>query len=356
MSFVFVTGALPAGRDGIGDYCRVLADAVAATATAPALLSLADAAEEAGLERFPTLRLAAARPWPERIALARRFLEEQRADRVFLQLSPYLYQPRGLLQEAAPHLGALLAERRPLVMVHETWVGELPYHGWKDRLIGPWQRRGFLSALAAVQPGAVFTNLPLHRQQLARHAIDATLLPLPGNAAVSDAQAPLTLVPPVAGIFGALWPRFDPSAALDGFVREAGGAATLLLVGRHGAPQRLAAWRQRHPGLTIVETGPLDVAALSGHLNLLSFAIGISPWELAGKSGTIAALLEHGVPVLTVWGDPGQPSGVPDDRAALLHPPGSPVAPLLARRPGSGPFRPQAPTIAARLVSALDGR
>jgi hypothetical protein len=89
---------------------------------------------------------------------------------------------------------------------------------------------------------------------------------------------------------------------------------------------------------------------VSQHLNLLSFALAVSPWQMAGKSGTVAALLEHGVPVLVSWGERSKASGVPDDRAALLHPPGSAIGPLLARPPGSGPFRPLAPSIAAKLL------
>lgn len=353
MSFVLVTGALPPGRDGIGDYCRIVAQALAAGGARPALLSLADRDEDEAGEDFPTLRLAAGRPWLERVALAGRFLRDRAAERLFLQLSPYLYQPRGLLGEAAPHLATLLSGYRPLVMVHETWVGELPYHGWKDRLMGPLQRRGFLATLQRLAPARVFTSLPLYRDQLQSRGIASALLPLPGNVPVGTAATTLDLAPPVAGIFGSLWPKFAPHAALDAFLAAANGHATLLLIGRHGAvPGRIDAWRRRHPGLVIAETGALAPAEISAHLNAVSFAFGISPWELAGKSGTIAALLEHGVPVLTTWGDPRQPSGVPDDRAVLLHPPGSPLAPLLARRPGSGPFRPLAPNIAKELLQA----
>jgi len=351
MSFAFVTGCLAAGRDGIGDYCRVLAGGLAAAGEHPVLLALADRDETVANEAFPALRLAAGRSWPDRVARARRFLDERQVERVFFQLSPYLYQRRGLLRSAAPHLAALLARYRPQVMAHETWVGELPYHRWKDRLVGPWQRRGLLAVLRGLAPAEVFTSLPLYRTQLARHGVESSLLPLPGNLPVTQEAATLTLPGPVVGIFGGFWPSFAPHAALDAVLAASGGKATLLLIGRHGAaPARLDDWRRRHPGLAIVETGELTPPELSRHLNLLRFALAISPWELAGKSGTIAALLEHGVPVLTVWGDTSRPSGLPEDRAALLHPPGNPIGPLLARKPGSGPFRPMTPGIIERLL------
>ena len=72
---------------------------------------------------------------PERVEAARHFLSAQGAQRIALQLGPYLYHPRGLLQSATAPLAGLLAPYRPLVTVHETWVGEMPFHGWKDRLI-----------------------------------------------------------------------------------------------------------------------------------------------------------------------------------------------------------------------------
>jgi hypothetical protein len=349
MSFVLVTGGLAPGRDGIGDYCRVVAQALAEAGAKPALLAIAERETDAKPERFPCLRLPAMRPWPERVEAARRFLDQQRAERVFLQLGPYLYHPRGLLQSAVEPLAGVLSDARPLVMVHETWVGEMPFHSWKDRLIGPWQRRGFLALLRRLQPAKTFTSLPLYQAQLRRNGIDTELLPLAGNVPVQREAAQLELRQPVAGIFGGLWPGFEPHEALAAFASA--GGRTLLLIGRHGAtPERLAQWRARHPTLAIVETGALDPLAVSQHLNLLSFAFAVAPWQMAGKSGTVAALLEHGVPVLVSWGDTRQASGVPKDRAVLLHRPGSALAPLLARQPGSGPSRPMAPAIAMKLL------
>lgn len=364
-----VTADLTPGSGGIADHSRVIAGALRAGGAEAALLSLADRA--ADLDSPAERRLPAALPWPRRIDLARRFLDARGTGGAILQLGPYLYDPKGLLQRVAEPLSAVLAGRRLAVVLHETWVGELAMHRWRDRLIGRLQRRGLEGLLRRLAPAGTFVSLPLYREQLARRGVAAALLPLPGNLPVAPtpagawlaerfAAAGLDLGDPalaVAGIFGGHWPRWSPEPALGRFVAAAlaaGRRPVLLLIGRHGSPPaRLEAWRRRHPRLAVVETGERPAAQLSGTVNSVHCALAVTPWELAGKSGSLAALLEHGVPTLATWGDPRRDPGLPADRRDLLLPPGSDPAPLLDRRPGSGPWRPLAPAVAARLREAL---
>lgn len=49
--------------------------------------------------------------------------------------------------------------------------------------------------------------------------------------------------------------------------------------------------------------GQLAAADVSKALQGLDLGIATSPWSVAGKSGTIAAMLEHGVPVVVTRND-----------------------------------------------------
>lgn len=369
MRVALVCAGLAPGSGGIADHTRVVAEAMRGAGTEAALLSLAERgpAVDVSLER----RLPADATWPQRVRAARSFLDARAPDGLLLQLSPTLYQPRGLLQRVAAPLLAILAGRPIAVMLHETWVGELPQHDWRDRLVGPLQRRGLLALLHRLAPLQVAVSLPLYRAQLARRGLAARVLPLPGNLPVTSdppgawlaerfAAQGLRLGDPalaIAGTFGGHWPRWSPEPALAAFVaaaEAAGRRPVLLAIGRHGSTRdRLAAWCAPHPRLALLETGEQPGDRLSGAVNALHGALAVTPWELAGKSGAIAALLEHGVPTLCTWGDARLENGVPEDRRALLLPPGSPVAPLIERRPGSGPWRPLAPAVAAALLQPL---
>lgn len=369
MRIALVTAGLAPGSGGIADHSRVVASALRAQGVPAAVLALAERgpAVDEPLER----RLPIDLPWAARVQAARAFLDARAPDGAILQLAPTLYDPRGLLQRASGPLLAILAGRPLAVVLHETWIGELPQHGWRDRATGPLQRQGLLRLLRRLAPLEIAVSLPLYRAQLARRGLDTAAVPLPGNLPVTReppgdwlrerfAAQGLALGDPalaVAGTFGGHWPRWSPEPALGAFVaaaQAAGRRPVLLAVGRHGSSaERLAAWRAAHPALALVETGEQPGDRLSGALNALHCALAVTPWELAGKSGAIAALLEHGVPTLCTWGDSGMENGVPEDRRDLLLPPGSAIAALLDRRPGSGPWRPQAAEVAARLLQPL---
>lgn len=74
---------------------------------------------------------------------------------------------------------------------------------------------------------------------------------------------------------------------------------------------------------------------------LLAMDAGLThyPYYLCGKSGVAAAWLEHGVPLLTTWGDltPGE-DPVPPDVMPLLRRPDEPLPAFFARQ---GPRHPR---------------
>jgi hypothetical protein len=368
MRIALVTANLEPGRDGIGDHCRRLAQALAEAGASPRLLALADrGVAQATAEHPATLRLPAALDWSARLAEGRRFLAG--CDGVSLQLAPYLYHPKGLLGAATAPLAALLAGQRLQVTLHETWVGWYRTHGLGDRLVGWRQRRDLLALLRRLAPRALDTSLPVYARQLARHGLAARVRPVFGNL-------PAGPTPPLAGLeallrdagvepgrallvgtFGSGWPGWEPRAALAALqaaATAAGRRLVLLLIGHHGvAARRLAAWRD--PGRTLLATGPLAPAEAAAALNAVSGVLAVTPYDLAGKSSALAACLEFGLPALTTWGAAPGPAPVLPAFQPLVLPPGADPAPLLARRPGSGPFRPQAGARATALLETLRG-
>ncbi len=369
MRIALVAANLEPGRDGIGDHCRAMAAALAAAGAEPRLLALADRGVAEPTSGEATLRLPRSLTWPARLTAAKAFLDG--AEGVSLQLAPYLYDPRGLLQRVAAPLAALLAGSRLQVTLHETWVGWYATHGWKDRLVGPWQRRGLLALLRRLAPVALDTSLPIYIEQLAAAGLPARLSPMCGSLPVGPAPpgdwlrerlraaVPAAANPLLVGVFGQHWPGWAPDAALDRLRAAAqaeGRPLLLLLIGRHGASaNQLAALRQRHPGLLLVETGEQPPARLAEALNAVAGALAVTPYDLAGKSSSLAACLEFGLPVLTTWGAAPGPAPVAAALQPLVLPPDSDPAVLLRRLPGSGPFRPQAAVRAQRLLADLRG-
>jgi hypothetical protein len=74
--------------------------------------------------------------------------------------------------------------------------------------------------------------------------------------------------------------------------------------------------------------GPLSDQAVSQVLQAADFGLATTPWLLREKSGSLAALREHGLPIVLTrndWqlaGDPCSPRQVTEDRCCFLSLPG----------------------------------
>jgi hypothetical protein len=107
----------------------------------------------------------------------------------------------------------------------------------------------------------------------------------------------------LAGVFGTVHPEWNPIPFLDQLARTAGELRrqpVLLAVGRIGSagPRALARTVGRYgTDLPCVNLGEQSPERISEFFQALDFGIATSPWALIGKSGTAAAMLDHGLPV-----------------------------------------------------------
>jgi hypothetical protein len=108
----------------------------------------------------------------------------------------------------------------------------------------------------------------------------------------------------VLGIFGTLHPGHDHAGFVAEQLRVATGQGqrlALFTVGRTGAaaPGVLAAIERREPGKILVhQFGEHRAEDVSGFLLNLDFGVAASPSPFLGKSGALAAMRRHGLPVL----------------------------------------------------------
>ena len=254
---------------------------------------------------------------------------------VGLHFVAYGWARHGILRRSdIARLRAACAARHVVLYLHELWIGAERGASLKHRFIGAFQRRGLLRLHAALRPEHVLTSNPVYQAMLAREGIAASTLPLPGNLPAPsetdrrEARAWLTTVglrgeqaPDLAAIFGLIHPDWDATPALAEWCasRAASGHPTALLtLGRHGAagPRKLAGLRERIPGLRIVSTGEKPAPLLAGLLAECSLGFATSPWALIGKSGTAAAFLDAGLPVVVTrdewqWRDGPTPPPLP---------------------------------------------
>jgi len=298
MKIAFVTNRLDPGRDGVGDYTTLLAQECARLGHAVARLSLNDQAAEKASD---LLRLPSALPWPDRARAARAWLEAFAPDWISLQFVPYGYEPRGLVGRVAPHLEAILAGRPLHVFFHELWLGEEVGAPLKHRLLGWLQRRGIQPLLRKLDLRRIHTSNEAYVQRLGRRGLAATRLPLFGSLPLpSPALPPKSPSDPLTFIlFGTLHPIW-PAEPLFTYLARVGRPIKIVHAGRIGAGEAL--WnRLAHAygdRFELQRLGELPPGEIADAFSSADFGIATTPWTLIGKSASVAAMLDLGLPVV----------------------------------------------------------
>ena len=334
MKILFLCPSLEAGRDGVGDYARRLGAGLQKHGHGCTLLAINDRlcqpsqeglSEQIGIEVF---RLCAEQPWSKRIRRAADFVAEHRPDWLSLQFVPYGYHRRGYCFGLGQRLSHLAPKVKRHVFFHELTTGI----GANDRLVNRFH--GVVQRLAIRQlrlfwpPDLVHTHLPLYQAYLARWGTKALIMPICGNIPIAprgavcpefDSWSAVRAGGPDNYVFGGFFGCFYPSAAnpelfagLQNMAATRNLKIVLFLAGRQpaGALQRwhgLAA--SNFDRLRWVSLGELEPVAVSCYLQALDFGISATPWQLVGKSSGVAAMLDHGLPVLVPRNDFA--SGIP---------------------------------------------
>jgi hypothetical protein len=346
VNITLVTGSLQRGYDGVGDYTRWLAVESARQGASCRLLALADrhisvpvtGSDQSGLE---TLRLPFAMPWPERLRSAKEFLALSPSEWVSLQFVPYSFQRWGVAAKLVRALPELVGPSRLHVMFHEIWIDGGT--SARRRLVSAAQRRAVL-ALARYRRALIHTSNGTYQHALAQQGVRVGRLPLFGSIPVADGNATAWLAPLLAGVgcealsglaggrsdwwlfalFGTMHPVWPPQPLLDELqaaATAAGKRIALISVGRLGAGEsvwnEMAAAHGSHVPMFCLGEQPAQ--RISELLNSVDFGIATTPLALIGKSATVAAMFDHGLPVVVNRDDCRWPApNTADDRATML--------------------------------------
>lgn len=249
----------------------------------------------------------------------------------------YAWARRGILRRNdIARVKSLCAGSRVAVYLHELWIGESVAEPFKHRIIGLLQKRGVTRLLCEIAPAKLFTSTPVYQAMLKTAGFEAEVLPLPGNIPPANAAEmqsarewlgqhdiqPGTNIA-LAAVFGTIHPEWRPVEALREWTkacRAHGRQPILLTIGRHGpaGEANLSHLQAAIAGLSILSAGEQSPALVAGLLACCDFGWATSPWALIGKSGSAAAFLESGLPVVVTrndwrWrrGDTPAPQGHP---------------------------------------------
>ena len=332
MRLSFYCSCLEPGRDGVGDYTRRLSGELirqghACTAVAlndwsiSTLVSEPQVVEETTI---PVLRLPGNMPWAQRIEASRQWSASFHPDWTSLQFVPFGFHAKGLCFGLGKHLAALNTGAPWHVMFHELWLGLGAQASAKDRAWGFLQRLAVTDLLKRLQPRLVHTQADPYQTVLGREGIQVQLLPLFSNIPQTsengwdDVLAPqlaaATGTPPVrgdlylAGVLGAVHREWNPELAVDcvlPLAQHFKKKLVLVLLGKNNlAPEILGQLKTRLRNRAMVfSVGERPSREISKVLNSLDLGLATSPRQIIQKSGSAAAMLEHGLTVLVTRDD-----------------------------------------------------
>lgn len=307
MKIVFLCGSVEAGRDGVGDYVRRLSSVLSEDVEAIGVVSLNESSiSEVHEEGGPVwkLRLPDILSWEERYKLLKRKIEEFNPDWISLQFVPFSFDKKGLPYRLAEQLGTIDTKAKWHLMFHELWVGMEKDASFKFRLWGWVQKMIIKTLLRKLAPVVVHTQTELYREQLSLLGINAKKLPLFGNIPLRSSKRRGTAERELVFV---LFGNIHFGAPVQDFINDVvklqqltGKQATLKAVGRSGSEVETwrALWEQA--GLKFLEYGETAETEISEILSGSDIGLTTTPAVLVEKSGTVAAMREHKLPVLCV--------------------------------------------------------
>ena len=320
MIIFFICGSLEPGHDGVGDYTHRLSECLVKLGnyvvciaindihvTADCCYSKTFSAQTRG--EIHTLRFSSRSSWKSRFQILRRFIFSQEPDFISLQYVSYSFSTNGLAIRFTTRLRELRGSWQWHIMFHELWIGR--DSTFKNFLISLAQQSLIKLTTHLLQPKVIHTSIEHYQDELSKIDINSLLLPLHSNIPYIHSNNKLdrehsqwTFL-----FFGSLDSQWQPQPFFD-HVEEGrilGNKQSCLFVclGRkREAGKRLwdlwtsADIQKQYPAFFFQEVGVSSVQEISLWLQSATFGISMAPLQWIGKSGSVAAMIEHGLPVI----------------------------------------------------------
>jgi hypothetical protein len=321
LKIIFLVGSLEPGRDGVGDYTLRLAKELTRKGHKIAVLALNDHHTEKQWDDehvtdehlgFRFVRIPSIWSSEKRFRISKEWIEKFNPDWISLQFVIFTFHPKGLPFGISRKIQALGQGRSWHIMFHELWVGMDADATKKNVLWGWFQRKIIKNVIRKVKPVLIHTQSRLYQAQLARLGFPNSYLPLFGNIPkLNGIHHPHELqgcqsVPDKVFrlVHFALIHRGAPvkefANDLAKYSRELKLQVCITLVGRSGPEEANWVNAFQSENLPVEVLGEKSSTCISKIFNQSALGISSTPMALVEKSGSIAAMREHGLPILCV--------------------------------------------------------
>jgi len=320
VKIIFLCGSLEEGRDGVGDYTRTLASAMAKSGHSILCVALNDPyisqkvchvnLHFTNFTSIPSaIRYSNVSTWSSKIDSLNNLTKIFQPDWVSLQYVPYSFSRFGIPIRFIFNLVKLKATWKWHIMFHELWRSG--HENIKAFIISLLQKILVKSFAMFLQSSIVHTSIDHYVSLLRGINISASILPIHSNISVPQKRVPdkinsLRWIFIFFGSFDSKW-QSEPLFKYIDEARESAGISECIfwrvgrssLLGNYIWTQiSCAEARLRYPAFRFIEHGEQSEASVSRLLLKASFGISMAPLQWIGKSGSVAAMIAHGLPVI----------------------------------------------------------
>lgn len=226
------------------------------------------------------------------------------ADVFSVQFAPYAFSHRGLAGKSLVQLATELSGKNTHINFHEVWIGAYSSANWKEKICGWRQKKEILKFLKRTKPKLITSTNSAGIDRLKNEGIYTKHLYLFGNVPFS--RVPINNKPNALRIvfFGTLYQKFPYellAKTLNQISKITQKKLEIQLIGRQREGQGLRKLKSIAADFNfpLSETGELTFEQISHLFQDCEIGVSTTPYDVIGKSGTTAAMLEHGLPILT---------------------------------------------------------
>ncbi|MCB4799000.1 glycosyltransferase family protein [Neotamlana laminarinivorans] len=312
MKITFICGSLEPGKDGVGDYTRRLCAELCNKEVEVSLLAFSDKhcntviSEDLIINEFKVscLRLPFALSIKERTKMAQSFVIKVNPNWVSLQFVPYAFHNKGLPFGLGKALKSVIGERNLHVMVHELWIGMSYQSPKKEKIVGKLQKLLIGLIFKKLNPKLINTQTNLYKHHLKNMGFKASVLPLfsniPKQSGFSGLEIPESKI---EGNYFVIFGSIHQHAPIEKFMEELSGiyqdkAISFVALGRNGSALNYWSDVINKHGFKLSVLGPQSEIAISYVLSKAKYGLATTPFTLIEKSGSVAAMRDHGLPVI----------------------------------------------------------
>jgi hypothetical protein len=312
MKILFICGSAEPGKDGVGDYTRRLCSELINQGHSCAIVAIMDkgissASEEIQESEFTTisiLRLPFYNGYNKNCLEAKPWVDAFKPDWISLQYVPFSFNHKGLPFGLGKAIKQLSKGRKLHIMFHELWVGMNREASPKLKVWGTIQRIMILSFTENVKPSVIHTQTKLYQWQLNKLGVCSTLLPLFSNIKVFDSKLVINNSNVLRFvIFGSIHsggPVANFGESINEYFTKSGIEIEIIFVGRCGPEQQKWIEICKSKQIVVKVLGEQQVQKISETLSNADLGITTTPLLLTEKSGTVTAMIEHGLPILCI--------------------------------------------------------